>query len=233
MKAYVLPNDKIEIDRLDMAHAMMVKAIGNRLFLAPLDRRNVKRILDTGTGTGIWAIEMGDIFENAEVVGVDLSNIQPTCHLQPGGWAEFHEMDPEVYSDVGSYTRDHVTWSWNQTFLEVMRISGRDPCPGPQVEVWAKQVGFKSTFHQKLKIPLGPWPKSLYYQQLGSANLAQMLERLEGFTLRAFCGILGRSEADVLAQVEGVRREMTEGAYNGAYDIHVVYGQKPVSKQAG
>ncbi|KAF4890696.1 Secondary metabolism regulator LAE1 [Colletotrichum fructicola] len=263
--SYVLPNDKIEIDRLDMAHAMMVKAIGNRLFLAPLDRRNVKRILDTGTGTGIWAIEMGDIFENAEVVGVDLSNIQPTwvppnvkfkvddvespwvedrkfdfifCrfmaasiadwprlmeniydHLQPGGWAEFHEMDPEVYSDVGSYTRDHVTWSWNQTFLEVMRISGRDPCPGPQVEVWAKQVGFKSTFHQKLKIPLGPWPKSLYYQQLGSANLAQMLERLEGFTLRAFCGILGRSEADVLAQVEGVRREMTEGAYNGAYDM--------------
>ncbi|KAI8159384.1 hypothetical protein K4K49_002218 [Colletotrichum sp. SAR 10_70] len=79
MKAYVLPNDKIEIDRLDMAHAMMVKAIGNRLFLAPLDRRNVKRILDIGTGTGIWAIEMGDIFENAEVVGVDLSNIQPTC----------------------------------------------------------------------------------------------------------------------------------------------------------
>lgn len=36
-----------------------------------------KRILDLGTGTGIWALDMAEEFPNAEIVGVDLSPIQP------------------------------------------------------------------------------------------------------------------------------------------------------------
>ncbi|GKT42533.1 secondary metabolism regulator LAE1 [Colletotrichum spaethianum] len=55
----------------------MVKAVGNRLYHAPIDREKVQSILDIGTGTGIWAVEMGDIFENAEVIGIDFSAIQP------------------------------------------------------------------------------------------------------------------------------------------------------------
>ncbi|KAI8311678.1 hypothetical protein K4K61_011718 [Colletotrichum sp. SAR11_59] len=34
-------------------------------------------ILDIGTSTGIWAIEIGDAFPSAEVTGTDLSPIQP------------------------------------------------------------------------------------------------------------------------------------------------------------
>jgi ubiquinone/menaquinone biosynthesis C-methylase UbiE len=29
------------------------------------------QIVDVGCGTGIWAIEMGDIFENATIVGIE------------------------------------------------------------------------------------------------------------------------------------------------------------------
>ncbi|KAE9989705.1 hypothetical protein EG327_002386 [Venturia inaequalis] len=35
------------------------------------------RILDLGCGTGIWAIDMADKYQTAEVVGLDLVNIQP------------------------------------------------------------------------------------------------------------------------------------------------------------
>ena len=35
------------------------------------------RILDLGTGTGIWAISMADKYPNAEVIGMDLAAIQP------------------------------------------------------------------------------------------------------------------------------------------------------------
>ncbi|OBR12762.1 UMTA methyltransferase [Colletotrichum higginsianum IMI 349063] len=46
-------------------------------FLAPIETENVHRILDIGTGTGIWAMEMGDFFHHAEVIGNDLSPTQP------------------------------------------------------------------------------------------------------------------------------------------------------------
>ncbi|TDZ46966.1 Secondary metabolism regulator LAE1 [Colletotrichum trifolii] len=75
--SYVLPNDEHEMDRLDYTHAVTARVIGNRLYLAPLDKNKVTSILDIGTGTGIWAMEMGDIFPNAEVIGYDLSAIQP------------------------------------------------------------------------------------------------------------------------------------------------------------
>jgi len=34
-------------------------AIGNKLYTAPI--KNTGRVLDIGTGTGIWAMEMGKI----------------------------------------------------------------------------------------------------------------------------------------------------------------------------
>lgn len=29
------------------------------------------KIVDVGCGTGIWAIEMGDMFENANIIGIE------------------------------------------------------------------------------------------------------------------------------------------------------------------
>ena len=41
------------MDRLDLVHALFVKALGQKLFLSPLDESKVHRALDLGTGTGI------------------------------------------------------------------------------------------------------------------------------------------------------------------------------------
>jgi ubiquinone/menaquinone biosynthesis C-methylase UbiE len=47
------------------------------LFFAPLNRLQPRAILDIATGTGEWAIQMGDYFPQATVVATDLSPIQP------------------------------------------------------------------------------------------------------------------------------------------------------------
>lgn len=73
---YFMPNDESEQDRLDLSHRMFNITIGDKLYLAPISKPT--RILDVGTGTGIWAIEMGDDFPDAEILGTDLSPTQPT-----------------------------------------------------------------------------------------------------------------------------------------------------------
>ncbi|KAF3064827.1 hypothetical protein GL218_02377 [Daldinia childiae] len=72
---YNFPNDDVEQEREDMKHAM-VKLLCQKLHFAPIGD-NPHEILDVGTGTGIWAIEMGDAYPSANVLGVDLSPIQP------------------------------------------------------------------------------------------------------------------------------------------------------------
>ncbi|KAH8800399.1 S-adenosyl-L-methionine-dependent methyltransferase [Xylogone sp. PMI_703] len=74
---YPFPNDENEQNRDDIKHAMTVMLCGGRLYFAPIGQ-NPQSILDLGTGTGIWAIEMADRFPSATVEGVDLSAIQPT-----------------------------------------------------------------------------------------------------------------------------------------------------------
>lgn len=73
---YNLPNDAIEQDRLDLQHHLMLVLLDGKLNLAPIGK-NPQRVLDVGTGTGIWAIEFANKYPSASVTGTDLSPIQP------------------------------------------------------------------------------------------------------------------------------------------------------------
>ncbi|KAL7763959.1 hypothetical protein ACKLNR_005104 [Fusarium oxysporum f. sp. zingiberi] len=56
--------------------------------------RNWKRILDVGTGTGIWAMDVADEHPEAEVLGVDLSPIQPSM-VPPNCKFEIDDLEKE------------------------------------------------------------------------------------------------------------------------------------------
>ncbi|KAI9821673.1 MAG: hypothetical protein M1827_002254 [Pycnora praestabilis] len=71
-----MPNDEAEMDREDMKHHVFTLIMNDRLHLAPLGS-NLQKILDIGTGTGIWVMQMADEYPSAEVIGTDLSPIQP------------------------------------------------------------------------------------------------------------------------------------------------------------
>ena len=74
---YPMPNDDDEMERENIKHLMLVELMGGELYHAPIGD-NPQSILDVGTGSGAWAIEMGDRFPGAHVRGMDLSPVQPS-----------------------------------------------------------------------------------------------------------------------------------------------------------
>jgi len=74
--SYALPNDEIENERLDLQHHLFILTLDSKLHAAPLEKP-LHRVLDAGCGTGIWAIDFADEHPECEVIGVDLSPIQP------------------------------------------------------------------------------------------------------------------------------------------------------------
>ncbi|OHE99289.1 UMTA protein [Colletotrichum orchidophilum] len=74
---YWAPNDDQQNEGLDIIHNALLIMFEDRLFLAPVGD-DLQRVLDVGTGTGIWAIDFADQFPDAEVIGTDISPIQPS-----------------------------------------------------------------------------------------------------------------------------------------------------------
>ena len=57
-------------------HHVSSMILKGEIFRAPI--RNPTEVLEIGTGTGIWAVEMADMYPSANVIATDLSPIQPT-----------------------------------------------------------------------------------------------------------------------------------------------------------
>ncbi|KAK0726157.1 S-adenosyl-L-methionine-dependent methyltransferase [Lasiosphaeris hirsuta] len=270
--AYMLPNDEVEMDRLDLMHELLVTVIGSQLFLAPVDGQKMHRALDLGTGTGIWAIELADKFPNIQVTGNDLSPIQPHWippnlkfevddiespwshtlpfdfifgrylitaikdfpglvksayeNIVPGGWVEFQDFDLNLYCDDGTLPADASSLAWDKYIVEATGRIGTEPSPGPRLEACIRAAGFRNVTKRQFKIPLGAWPKDLALRQVGALYLTQMLEGLEGFSLRLMCDVLGWKDDEVRELLAKVRAEFVSGRHHIYMDYYVVYGQK-------
>ncbi|KAF1961838.1 S-adenosyl-L-methionine-dependent methyltransferase [Byssothecium circinans] len=79
---YGMPMDEKELDRNDLQHHKYTLLLADKLYIAPIPDTRLHgsnaRVLDLGTGTGIWAMDMADKFPSAEVIGVDIAPTQPS-----------------------------------------------------------------------------------------------------------------------------------------------------------
>ncbi|KAM5523687.1 mRNA 3'-end-processing protein yth1 [Fusarium oxysporum f. sp. phaseoli] len=102
---YFTPNDEQQRDSIDITHHVLTLLLDGKPTLVPLnDNIQLKRVLDVGTGTGI---DFADEHPNAEVIGTDLSPIQP-------GW-----VPPNVKFELEDATKD---WSWPENHFDLVHV---------------------------------------------------------------------------------------------------------------
>ncbi|KAG6173298.1 hypothetical protein E4U51_005733 [Claviceps purpurea] len=104
---YFIPNDDQQLKSEELSHHYLMILFDDRLFLAPLEVDKVHRVLDVGTGSGIWAIEFGDRFPHASVVGTDISPCQPQ-------W-----VPPNVSFEIDDAT---LEWTWNDNHFDLIHM---------------------------------------------------------------------------------------------------------------
>ncbi|KAK6523654.1 hypothetical protein TWF281_001633 [Arthrobotrys megalospora] len=121
---YFIPNDDVQQEQLDLFHHVFLLRLQGKLFLAPIE--NPQKIMDVGTGTGIWAIQVAEDFPEAAVMGNDVSPIQPN-------W-----VPPNVSFEVDDFNEP-----WLQTPESYDFIHSRD-CHAA-VSNWPEFV--KNAFH--------------------------------------------------------------------------------------
>ncbi|OLN97703.1 hypothetical protein CCHL11_09182 [Colletotrichum chlorophyti] len=161
--AYKFPNDEFEMDRLDLAHAMMVKAMGSVLFRAPLQKEKGPSRLETFSKMPRHPpnlkFEIVDIEEPwvghkeydfifCRYMGASIKDWPKLMkniydNLAPRGWAEFQEVNTSFYSQDGTYSEETATSKWMTAFMEACSATGRDPSVGPKLEGWVRDAQFK------------------------------------------------------------------------------------------
>ncbi|HEX7735237.1 MAG TPA: class I SAM-dependent methyltransferase [Ktedonobacteraceae bacterium] len=136
---YTLPKDAPEADRLNFQHYYL-RRLFKGLYLAPLEKRFLRAVLDVGCGTGRWACEMALDFPHTQVVGLDIELPRPGALIKPPNLA-FTEGNVLARLPFKDHSFNYVyqrmlaaaipTIQWPAVVAELTRVT----CPGGWIEL--------------------------------------------------------------------------------------------------
>lgn len=99
-ESYFMPCDEQEQTRLAITHQCFTSILNGQSSFQSIPR-SARRILDIGTGTGDWAIAVGERFPNAEVIATDITCFQPT------------DVPPNVFFEIDDAQEE---WTYTESF---------------------------------------------------------------------------------------------------------------------
>ncbi|KKY21449.1 putative methyltransferase domain-containing protein [Phaeomoniella chlamydospora] len=131
--SYLLPNDAKEKARLTVQHHMTLYAMDGELYLAPI--AEPKNVLDIGTGTGIWAIEMASRHPESNVLGVDLSPVKTEAVPSNCQFEIADVTDPWSYDTQFDFIHGRFLLTCFDDHKAVFRAAYENLAPGGYLEL--------------------------------------------------------------------------------------------------
>ncbi|KAK3948617.1 S-adenosyl-L-methionine-dependent methyltransferase [Pseudoneurospora amorphoporcata] len=101
------PNDARHVEAMEILHHTLILVNDGKLFLAPLEKKKIHKVLDIATGSGLWSIDFADEFPAAEVIGTDVSPTQPT-------W-----VPPNVQFELEDCNQE---WTWPENTFDFVNL---------------------------------------------------------------------------------------------------------------
>ena len=192
--SYLLPKDDIETNRLDFQHHALQRVLGAN-YKAPIDPDFLRSILDVGTGTGQWVMDLAREYPHSRVVGIDIE-APPAKETTPLNCV-FYEGDILKGLPFPNFTFDYVhqrllvdaipAIKWPFVISELVRVTR----PGG----WVELLESGDVYHR-----MGPAQKHL--KKIWDAGIAQA-----GFDL-SLMPLLNTMLID--AKLGGVKLEIIE-----------------------
>ncbi|ROW14180.1 hypothetical protein VPNG_04208 [Cytospora leucostoma] len=132
----LFPIDEAELDRLDAMHKFFLVALRYHLYSPHINLDDIKnlRVLDLGTGTGMWALDMAKRFFNngdSLIHGVDLSTLMQASQIYQNNRFEAMDIEEPWHTKImeNSYHLIHARMlagsihvdSWPRIYNEAFR----------------------------------------------------------------------------------------------------------------
>ncbi|KIW95975.1 uncharacterized protein Z519_03041 [Cladophialophora bantiana CBS 173.52] len=129
--------------------------------------------------------------------------------LRPGGWFEIQDLYMPLLCDDDTMQGTALE-EWNELYMEACRRIHRDPSWTAKYKDWLIQAGFVNVREELFRWPVGPWARDPYLKAMGIWNRANMLEGLDGFTVRLWTMALGMTPQEVQLFLVQVRKDLKD-----------------------
>ncbi|GKT57135.1 methyltransferase domain-containing protein [Colletotrichum tofieldiae] len=190
-----------EQDRLDLTHALWLATWGNNLCNCPKNN-GANRVLDIGTGTGVWALDYG-------------------------GYLELQDNMFPLKCQDGPMPDDFTPHKWSKLLVEGTDKIGRPITVAASFKQMLEDAGFVDVEERREIWPFNPWPKDKKLNDLGAWSQSSTLMGVEAISMALFTRVLGWSPEEVTVFCADVRNAHKKIGVHAYYDVYAAWGRKP------